>query len=94
MARADDLPLVLPVFGGGDLPRGARIQLRLSEIDDISLDISGQLLHVLEVDAPANAQDADTAEDEDDSAAGPIALAMDVNEAPSKDTTTTEVHVS
>mgnify|MGYP000299417466 FL=1 len=82
MARADDLPLVLPVFGGGDLPRGARVQLRLSEIDDISLDISGQLLHVLEVDAPTSAEEMDITDDEDDSAAGPIALAMDVNEAP------------
>ncbi len=80
MARADDLPLVLPVFGGGDLPRGARIQLRLSEIDDISLDISGHVLRVLEVDAPSSAQEAEMVDDEDDSAAGPIALAMDVNE--------------
>ena len=87
MARADDLPLVLPVFGGGDLPRGARVQLRLSAIDDISLDISGQLLHVLEVDAPSSAQATELSDDEDDSAAGPIALAMDVNEAP-----TSEVH--
>jgi exoribonuclease-2 len=70
------------VFGGGDLPRGARVQLRLSEIDDISLDISGQLLHVLEVDAPTSAEEMDITDDEDDSAAGPIALAMDVNEAP------------
>ena len=81
MARADDLPLVLPVFGGGDLPRGARVQLRLSEIDDISLDISGHLLHVLEVDTPSSAEEAEMVDDEDDSAAGPIALAMDVNEA-------------
>jgi exoribonuclease-2 len=82
MARADDLPLVLPVFGGGDLPRGAHVQLRLSEIDDISLDISGHLLHVLEVDAPSSAEEVEMTDDEDDSAAGPIALAMDVNEAP------------
>ncbi len=81
MARADDLPLVLPVFGGGDLPRGAHVQLRLSEIDDISLDISGHLLHVLEVDTPSSAEEAEMVDDEDDSAAGPIALAMDVNEA-------------
>ena len=81
MARADDIPLVLPVFGGGDLPRGAHVQLRLSEIDDISLDISGHLLHMLEVDAPSSAEQAEMTDDEDDSAAGPIALAMDVNEA-------------
>jgi exoribonuclease-2 len=88
MARADDLPLVLPVFGGGDLPRGAHVQLRLSEIDDISLDISGHLLHVLEVDAPSSAEEAEMTDDEDDSAAGPIALAMDVNEAPTAEGTT------
>ena len=87
MARADDLPLVLPVFGGGDLPRGAHVQLRLSEIDDISLDISGHLLHMLEVDAPSSAEEAEMTDDEDDSAAGPIALAMDVNEAPATEGT-------
>ncbi len=82
MARADDLPLVLPVLGAGDLPRGTRVQLRLSEIDDISLDISGQLLHVLETDAPSSVEETELLDDEDDTAAGPIALAMDVNEAP------------
>jgi exoribonuclease-2 len=82
MARADDLPLVLPVLGAGELPRGAHVQLRLSAIDDISLDISGQLLHVLEADAPSTTHEAELLEeDEDDTAAGPIALAMDVNEA-------------
>jgi exoribonuclease II len=88
LARADDLPLVLPVFGGGDLPRGAHVQLRLSEIDDISLDISGHLLHILEADTPSSAQEAEMTDDEDDSAAGPIALAMDVNEAPTTEGTT------
>ncbi len=87
MARADDLPLVLPVFGGGDLPRGAHVQLRLSEIDDISLDISGHLLHLLEIDVPSSAEETEMTDDEDDSAAGPIALAMDVNEAPTAEGT-------
>jgi exoribonuclease-2 len=85
MARADDLPLVLPVLGGGDLPRGARVQLRLSEVDDISLDISGHLLHILEADAPSSGEQTEITDDEDDSAAGPIALAMDVNEAPTSE---------
>ena len=87
MARADDLPLVLPVLGGGDLQRGARVQLRLSEVDDISLDISGHLLHILEADAPSSAEQTEMTDDEDDSAAGPIALAMDVNEAPTTEGT-------
>ena len=87
MARADDLPLVLPVLGGGDLPRGVRVQIRLSDVDDISLDISGHLLHILEADAPSSAEQTEMTDDEDDSAAGPIALAMDVNEAPTTEGT-------
>ncbi len=82
MARADDLPLVLPVLGNNDLPRGTHVLLRLSEIDDISLDVSGQLLQVLQADTPPSFEDTHLADDEDDSAAGPIALAMDVNETP------------
>ena len=82
MARADDLPLVLPVIGASHLQRGAKVQLRLSDIDDISLDIHGQLLQVLD-DAHAQTEE-DTSDDEDDSTAGPIAVAVDVNEAPSE----------
>ena len=78
MARADDLPLVLPVVGGSNLQRGAKVQLRLSDIDDISLDIQGQLLQVFD-DAQAPPTD-EVSEDDDDSAAGPIAVAMDVND--------------
>ena len=83
MARADHLPLVLPVMGANDLPRGAQVLLRLSEIDDISLDISGQLLSVLNnADASSDAaHDAQAMEDDDDTSAGPIAIAVDMNEA-------------
>ena len=82
MARADHLPLVLPVMGASDLPRGAQVLLRLSEIDDISLDISGQLLSVLNsADASHDdPQDMQAMEDDDDTSAGPIAIAVDVNE--------------
>jgi exoribonuclease-2 len=82
MARADDLPLVLPVIGASHLQRGAKVQLRLSDIDDISLDIHGQLLQVLD-DAHAQTEE-DTSDEDDDSTAGPIAVAVDVNEAPSE----------
>jgi len=84
MARADHLPLVLPVLGGGELPRGAHVQLRLSTVDDITLDISGHLLALLDDTPPADALSSDeAADDEDDSAAaGPIAIAVDVNDAP------------
>jgi len=58
----------------------------LGEIDDISLDIHGQLLHVLHADAPTSAEESEILDDDsDDTSAGPIALAMDVNEAPTSE---------
>ena len=53
MARADHLPLVLPVMGASDLPRGAQVLLRLSEIDDISLDMQRSIAVGVEHDAQA-----------------------------------------
>jgi exoribonuclease-2 len=90
MARADRLPLVLPVLGAGglDITRGSRVLLQLSEPDDITLDIQGQLLRVLEgpgvaSDGP-NALPDDASEDED--SAGPLAIAVDVEAADAPDT--------
>ena len=80
MVRADDLPLVLPVMGASGLPRNARVRVRLGEIDEITLDIGGTVLERL--DAPLDAASAsdDTSEDEDDTVAGPIAIAVDMSE--------------
>ena len=82
MARADTLPLVFPVMSAGDAPRGARLQVRLSDIDDITLDITGHLLNVLDADDPMGTDASEAPEEDDDNAAGPIAIAVDVNEAP------------
>jgi len=84
MVRADTLPLVLPVMGAQGLPRGARVRVRLGEMDLITLDIHGTVVERL--DAPAldgSVPDAlgDEAQ-EDDEVSGPIAIAVDVDEAP------------
>jgi exoribonuclease-2 len=78
-ARADDFPLVLPVLGAKDLPRGARVRVKLGDIDEVSLDVSGTVIERLDtVPEPAS----DEADDEEGGhlAAGPIAIAVDVNE--------------
>ncbi len=85
MARADTLPLVLPVLGAGQttLARGSRVRVQLSDPDDITLDISGQLLTVLEP-GMATAGGGDNTVDEsteDEDSAGPISIAVEV-EAP------------
>ncbi|MBP6395726.1 MAG: RNB domain-containing ribonuclease [Giesbergeria sp.] len=83
LVRADTLPLVFPVLGAQNLPRGARLRVRLSDIDDITLDLHGTLLERL--DDPDDTSDdgqVDDGDEADDSAnAGPIAIAVDMSEA-------------
>jgi exoribonuclease-2 len=83
LARADTLPLVLPVLGTQGLPRGARVRVKLGTIDEVALDVSGTVIARLDA-AGAECDAAETAESEDDDtlAAGPIAIAVDVNESP------------
>lgn len=81
LVRADDLPLVLPVLGAQSLPRGAHVRIKLGEIDEITLDVSGTLLERLDSDDTATPDASDAAEDDEETVAGPIAIAVDMNEA-------------
>ena len=81
LVRADNLPLVLPVLGAQNLPRGAHVRIKLGEIDEISLDITGTLIERLDASADAQAEGDDSGEDDDDTVAGPIAIAVDMNDA-------------
>jgi exoribonuclease-2 len=85
MVRADDLPLVMPVLGAKDLPRGAKVRVKLGEIDDITLDVSGTVIERLDAE-PAQTSD----EEDDETVAGPIAIAVDMSEpeAPPSDHST------
>jgi exoribonuclease II len=77
MVRADDLPLVLPVLGADGVARGARLRVKLGEIDLITLDVKGTVIERLDVvPEPMAAEE----EAEDEPVAGPIAIAVDVNE--------------
>jgi len=84
LARADTLPLVLPVLGTADLPRGARVRVRLGEIDLITLDVSGTVTERLDA-APGAAVSAED-DTEDETVAGPIAIAVDVTDTPDEET--------
>ena len=80
LVRADNIPLVLPVMGAQGLPRGARVRVKLGAIDEIALDVGGTVLARLDADAQED-------EDEDDEPmAGPIAIALDVNESAAETT--------
>ncbi len=90
MVRADTLPLVLPVMGAQNLPRGARVRVKLGEMDLITLDINGTVVERLDLpvagDAAAtgaaDAQGNEGDDGDDDEVAGPISIAVDVSESP------------
>jgi exoribonuclease-2 len=77
LVRADQLPLVLPVLGAQGLPRGARLRVKLGDIDEVALDVHGSVIERL--DRPAAAVAA-LDEEDDDSIAGPIAIAVNLSE--------------
>ena len=83
LVRADNLPLVLPVLGAQGMARGARVRVRLGEIDEISLSVAGTVLARL--DDPQDPSDDgpldDEGEEDDAAVAGPLAIAVDVNDA-------------
>jgi exoribonuclease-2 len=79
MVRADNLPLVLPVMGASEMPRGARVRVKLGDIDLVSLDVSGTVMERL--DSPSDSDNEEAFEEEGSHlAAGPLAIAVDVNE--------------
>jgi exoribonuclease II len=80
MVRADDIPLVLPVMGAQGLPRNAKVRIQLGEIDLITLDVNGTVVERL--DAPADAAPSTEEQEDDEDVAGPIAIAVDVGDAP------------
>ena len=81
MVRADDIPLVLPVLGAKDLPRGARVRVKLGDIDEVTLDVMGTVIERLDA-LPEAVNESGEVEDDDESAAGPIAIAMDMSDNP------------
>ncbi|MBO9515413.1 MAG: RNB domain-containing ribonuclease [Variovorax sp.] len=77
MVRADTLPLVFQVTGTQGLARGARVRVKLGEIDEIALDVHGTVIERLDADAAEATPEDEGGEDEEE-VAGPIAIAVDL----------------
>jgi exoribonuclease II len=77
LLRADQLPLVFAASGTQGLPRGARVRVRLAEIDEIALDVHGTVIERLD-GVPADAQQPEGGDDDEEEVAGPIAIAVDL----------------
>jgi len=80
LLRADELPLVLPAAGAQGLPRGAKVRVRLGEIDEITLDVSGTVIERLDAETDESPDPLGEDDGEAEMAAGPISIAVDVNE--------------
>jgi exoribonuclease-2 len=78
LVRVETLPLVLRAVGTESLPRGARVRIRLTGSDLLTLDVWGTLLRRLDDVAATAPAPEDLEEEESSAAAGPLALAIDV----------------
>lgn len=78
LVRADTLPLVFKAIGAERLPRGARVRVRVTGTDLLTLDVQASVVSRLD-DPGTTADDAVVDEaDLEDVAAGPLTLAIDV----------------
>ncbi len=78
LVRADDLPLVFKALGCEPLPRGSHVKVRITGLDEMTLDVHATLIERLD-EAAAEAE-ADGDDDDLAAAAAPIALAIDLND--------------
>jgi exoribonuclease-2 len=88
LVRAENIPLVLPVVGAQGLPRNARVRVKLGAMDLIALDVQGTVLERLDnpdaagLQATSDEANEDADEDSDNAMAGPITIAVELNDAP------------
>jgi exoribonuclease-2 len=87
LVRADALPLVFRANGAESLPRGARIRVRVTATDLLTLDVHASVVARLDDPAAGRAEAAaagtDADADEQADSAGPLTLAIDVQAADS-----------
>jgi exoribonuclease-2 len=89
LVRADHLPLMLTVMGASGLMRGDKVKVQLGAIDAMALDVSGTVVEkiITEHSGAENSEAGleEAMEDLDEAATGPIAIALNVNEAPAEE---------
>lgn len=81
LVRANTLPLVISTLGTEGLPRNAQVRVRLGDIDLMALDVAGNVVARLDDANVEASEEEDSDSDNDDVAAGPLHIAVDVNES-------------
>lgn len=86
LVRADTLPLVFKAIGADNLPRHAKVRVRITGVDELTLDVHASVVARLDDTTSADqGGDEGNSEGEDDEEvldnAGPLTLAIDVTDA-------------
>jgi exoribonuclease II len=80
LVRADTLPLVFRALGTESLPRGARVRVRLTGSDLLTLELHATLLARIEAPVAAEAALAEPEAEDESPDAGALRLAIDLEE--------------
>ena len=80
LVRAESLPLVFRALGAEALPRGARVRVRLTGMDELTLDVHASVVERLPDETAAAQAPEELEEDSEELQAGPLELAIDVGE--------------
>jgi exoribonuclease II len=85
LVRADTLPLVFRAIGAEQLPRNARVRVRIASTDLLTLDLQAKVLARLDEASqagadPANVDSDSEADDAVAEGAGPLTLAIDLQD--------------
>ncbi|OWQ87698.1 ribonuclease II [Roseateles aquatilis] len=78
LVRADELPLVFRALGCENLPRNSHVKVRITGLDELTLDVHATLVERLDAEA-APAADTEAESEEDEEPSGVLTLAIDLN---------------
>ena len=80
LVRADLLPLVFKALGAENLERGSHVRVRITSMDEMTLDLHANVIAKLdEAGASADTEQAEADDGEEEPAAGPLTLAIDLS---------------
>src|SRR3989344_1318001 len=84
LVRADTLPLVFKAIGADNLPRHAKVRVRITGVDLLTLDVHASVIARLDEADAGQAPQGDAGEEDDAEVldnAGPLTLAIDLTDA-------------
>ena len=79
LVRADSVPLVFKALGCEALPRGARVRVRITGSDELTLEVHASLVARLDAPVAVSEEVEPDADEADEELAAPLTLAIEVD---------------